>query len=38
VELNSGDVFVRSEKGQGTSVHVTIPNSGVRETQAPILL
>lgn len=38
VDLNGGDVFIRSEKGQGTEVHVTLPADETEKDQPVILL
>ena len=38
VELNGGDVFVRSDKGEGTTVHLTIPARDDLEENPPTLL
>jgi signal transduction histidine kinase len=38
VELNGGDVFIRSAHGKGTTVHLTIPISDDEEDNPPVLL
>lgn len=38
VELNGGEVFIRGARGEGTTVHLTIPIDDETENEQPVLL